>query len=287
MKSFLCLLCTLVLLSACAASPAKSPAPAAPAQPTTALTNQADYTRIPAETATAQPTETSQPPAVTALPDPLLCSPLQDIPLEQLPQMVSNPFHPPAPGSDDPHHGVDLAVVLPNSSIAISGHPIQTALAGRVAAVIKDRYPYGNALLVEVPLANTATSWWAPAQLPSPAPTLENHSALTCPADPQATALDTGQRSLYVLYAHMLQPVQLKIGDPVACGQVVGAVGSSGNALNPHLHFETRVGPSGLRFDSMAHYDNSATSAEMSMYCLWRISGLFQLVDPLKVLAPR
>jgi murein DD-endopeptidase MepM/ murein hydrolase activator NlpD len=180
---------------------------------------------------------------------------LQGIPLEQLPGLVSNPFHPPAPGSDDPHHGVDLAIRLPNSEVAVSGNPVQAALAGSVAAVIRDRFPYGNALLVETPLEE---------------------------APP---ALDLSRRSLYVMYAHMRDPVDLNPGDTVACGQAIGAVGSTGNALNPHLHLEMRVGPAGMRFSSMAHYDNSATSEEMSSYCLWRISGLFQLVDPLRLIA--
>jgi murein DD-endopeptidase MepM/ murein hydrolase activator NlpD len=62
-------------------------------------------------------------------------------------------------------------------------------------------------------------------------------------------------------------------------------VGKSGNALNPHLHFEIKVGPAGLRFTSMAHYDASATLEEMATYCTWSISGLFQVVDPLRLLS--
>ena len=76
----------------------------------------------------------------------------------------------------------------------------------------------------------------------------------------------------------------MQTGQEVACGQPLGAVGSSGNALNPHLHFEVRVGPSGAPLYSMAHYDASATPQEMAMYCLWRVSGWFQLFDPLKLL---
>jgi murein DD-endopeptidase MepM/ murein hydrolase activator NlpD len=254
------------------------------AAPTPTSTQAITATSKAVDTPAPEPSPTSLPLTATPLPAVQLCSPLQDISLNQLPQMISNPFHPPTPGSDDPHHGVDLSILLPNTTVAVSGAPVQAALAGRVAAVIKDRFPYGNALLVEVPLDNTPPIWWLPAQIPSPMPTLENHSALTCPAEPLPPGLDPARRSLYVLYAHLLEPVQLNSGDSVSCGQVFAKVGSSGNALNPHLHFETRVGPSGLIFTSMAHYDNSATSAEMSAYCLWRISGLFQLVDPLKIL---
>ena len=58
----------------------------------------------------------------------------------------------------------------------------------------------------------------------------------------------------------------------------------SGNALNPHLHLEARVGPAGTRLDSMAHYDSSASPAEMAAYCLWRVSGAFQRINPLQLL---
>jgi hypothetical protein len=62
-------------------------------------------------------------------------------------------------------------------------------------------------------------------------------------------------------------------------------VGDSGNALNPHLHLETRVGPAGARFSSLAHYDASASLEEMDNYCAWRVSGWFVLLDPLQLLA--
>ncbi len=71
----------------------------------------------------------------------------------------------------------------------------------------------------------------------------------------------------------------------ISCGQTLGAVGSSGNALNPHLHLEVRIGPSGARFSSLAHYLPSASEEEMGNYCLWRVSGYFQVIDPLTVLA--
>lgn len=282
MKSLPALLSIILWVTACSIPPTPSQTTHS-IEPTQVSIRQPGSTL--ASSPTASPTPTNLPPTATAIPTPALCSPLSEITLEELPDLVSNPYHPPAPGSDDPHHGVDLSVILPNSTVAISGHPIQTALAGRVAAVIADRFPYGNALLVETPLTPAPAGWCELAQIPTPAPTLQNTSALTCPTDWQPSEQVPNQRSLYILYAHLLQPVQLSPGDAVACGQVIGAVGNSGNALNPHLHFETRVGPSGLRFASMAHYDNSATSAEMSAYCAWRISGLFQLVDPLKILA--
>jgi hypothetical protein len=43
----------------------------------------------------------------------------------------------------------------------------------------------------------------------------------------------------YALYAHLQQgSVPLSIGDQVAAGDVVGAVGHTGNSTAPHLHFQ-------------------------------------------------
>jgi murein DD-endopeptidase MepM/ murein hydrolase activator NlpD len=61
-------------------------------------------------------------------------------------------------------------------------------------------------------------------------------------------------------------------------------VGTSGNSVNPHLHLETRLGPAGFTFASLAHYDTSATQDEMRQYCLWRLSGAFQPFDPMLLL---
>ena len=66
----------------------------------------------------------------------------------------------------------------------------------------------------------------------------------------------------------------------MACGELIGATGDTGNALNPHLHVEMRVGPAGANFESMAHYESRASDVEMASYCQWRVSGEFVLVDP-------
>ena len=72
----------------------------------------------------------------------------------------------------------------------------------------------------------------------------------------------------------------IHLGDRVACGAQIGVVGQSGNALNPHLHLEARVGPANARFNGLAHYETRATPEEMWSYCMWRVSGVFQLMDP-------
>lgn len=231
--------------------------------------------------ATASPTLSPQPVASATPPAaPQVCSPLEGVSVNDLSSHIVNPFHPPRPGSDDPHQGVDLADLYPGSGVARAGLRVRAVLAGRVATVIQDRFPYGNAILVETPLEGIPAGWLAALQVPTPAPTFSSHSALTCPTPQVPPVWNLTQRSLYLIYAHMQQTPRLQEGEAVSCGEGLGAIGSSGNALNPHLHLEARVGPAGADFASMAHYDSSASPQEMRSYCEWRVSGLFQLIDP-------
>jgi murein DD-endopeptidase MepM/ murein hydrolase activator NlpD len=232
-------------------------------------------------TATTQPT---QPPA-TATPSLKVCSPITGIALTDLSPLIVNPFAPPRLGSDDPHQGIDFADIDPVYQIALEGRRVNAVIEGQVAGVINDRFPYGNAILVETPLEQLPAAWLPPLQIPTPATPRQGHPSLTCP-ETSINLKQSSARSLYLMYAHLEEPVTLEPGDMIACGQPIGAIGNSGNSLNPHLHLELRVGPAGMRFESMAHYTGSATPVEMANYCLWRVSEAFQLLDPLQLLSP-
>ncbi len=53
-------------------------------------------------------------------------------------------------------------------------------------------------------------------------------------------------------YAH-LQSIAVSIGDTVAAGDVIGALGGTGNAVEPHLHFELRI--DGIAFNPRYYID--------------------------------
>ncbi len=281
MRNAALLLVLLIFLSACSAT--ASPIPTSTfSPPPTAAINQVPST-TPAPSATAMgllATETSSPPAPAAL---QVCSPLEDMSIQDLPDIVTNPYDPPRPGQDDGHHGVDLAYYRRGSHTTMLGLGIYAVLDGTVSTVIDDRPPYGNMIIIETPLQDLPPAYLAQLNLPQPTGLIPPSSSLTCPLPTLDPAWDMENRSLYVLYAHMQAPSTLKPGDAVKCGQKIGGVGTSGASVNLHLHLETRVGPGGASFIGMSHYNNQATPQEMRNYCAWRVSGAFQLIDPLSL----
>lgn len=271
-------------LTACQPLPAPSDSITAPSTEAVVVstirpTSTATPTAIPAS-ATLTPVASITPaPSIPATPQ--VCSPLQDVEFEELPAWVVNPFNPPRPGSDDPHQGLDLAQLDSRTNLALTGWPVQAVLTGRVAMVLQDRFPYGNAILIASNFEQLPVHWQQ--VLPAAVPVQEYRGALTCPAI--LTEDNWGDDlSIYILYAHLENPPNFKNGQTVECGQQIGRIGVSGNALNPHVHLEIRAGPAAAQFESMAHYTGNATPAEMSAYCTWRIGGQFQLLDPTSLL---
>ena len=56
----------------------------------------------------------------------------------------------------------------------------------------------------------------------------------------RATDVDRGPNNQETAYAH-LSRVDVKVGQSISQSQTLGAVGSTGWATGPHLHFEFRV----------------------------------------------
>ena len=245
-------------------------------------------------TITEKPSATSP---LTATPTWQVCSPLEDIAIPALLELITNPYSPPSLGLDDPHQGVDFSMLDPFTEIALEGHPVNAVLSGKVTATLQNRFPYGNAIIIETKINSIPPNTHPDLKLPTPVSSPEQPVNLTCPSldlndlayfpsseDMPLSEFGTKSRSIYILYAHLLVPDEIQPGNLVRCGQSLARIGTSGNAINPHLHLEIRVGPSDITLGSMAHYDNSATLSEMANYCLWRVSGLFQLIDPMTVL---
>jgi murein DD-endopeptidase MepM/ murein hydrolase activator NlpD len=233
-----------------------------------------------------QPTVTKQGSTKTPIVETDFCSPLKDIPYHDAPSFVTNKYSPPEPGSDNPHQGIDLSILDNVMGIAVGGNTVQAMIDGQVAAIIIDRFPYGNAVIIETHIDVLPEPF--PKSSPDPTMILSPRvNSLTCPEEETSSKVNQirnnsrDEKSLYLIYAHLELPPEFQIGDPVKCGQTIGKIGSSGNAINPHLHLEARVGPTGVWFSSMSHYNTDASLKEMANYCIWRTSGLFRPINPL------
>lgn len=58
---------------------------------------------------------------------------------------------------------------------------------------------------------------------------------------------EIGGKIVETIYAHMLEPSTLAVGEKVTSGKIIGLVGSTGRSTGPHLHFEVTV--DGVRQD--------------------------------------
>jgi len=188
-----------------------------------------------------------------------MCSPLSIHPLEELPTIIGDPYKPPPPGKEERHHGIDFGYWHYKDRDTMLGEPLQAVLSGKVAASIKDRYPYGNMVMIETKAED----------LP--------------PELTELIEISQGE-SLYILFAHMNIPPLVRLGEAVKACQPLGEVGMSGNTDIPHLHMETRLGPAGVVFESMRFYDTRATQEEMDNYVRWRTGGEFRHFDPMTLL---
>jgi murein DD-endopeptidase MepM/ murein hydrolase activator NlpD len=250
-----------------------------------------EKTATPKTIATLIPTIASSPTPIlsTQTPDLInaVCSPLEGETLSSISEILTQSFKAPRPGNDDGHQGADFAFYRRNERIGIEGLQVFSALEGKVVAILNDRWPYGNAVIIETEFSKLSEELKTKFQLPAIQPTVMPDPRVNCPQGELAFSVDNENRSLYLLYGHLLNPVSLKVGDEVNCGQFIGAVGNTGYSTNPHLHFETREGPSGAGFESMAYYIVQSTDSERYNYCVWRVSNLFQLIDPMKLLSPQ
>ena len=212
---------------------------------------------LPTETlvpsATPKPTETFVPPVPTRELISRVCSPLEGELLSELGEIITQPFKTPRPANDDGHQGVDFAYYQRKNRDGIEGLPVLAALPGTVATVLGDRYPYGYTVIIETSLDLISPELIETFSMPQSAPTVVPDPRVNCPPGELDFKLDYSKKSLYILYAHLQKPVLLQVGDTVACGQTIGQVGNTGWSSNPHLHFETRIGPAGARFESMAY----------------------------------
>jgi murein DD-endopeptidase MepM/ murein hydrolase activator NlpD len=234
---------------------------------------------------TLEPSSTPIPPSPTPTLIQMVCSPLEGETLNSITEIITQPFKMPRPGNDDGHQGIDFSFYRRNDRVGMEGLKVIAALDGKVVTIIGDRGPYGNAVIIETPLNSINSDLIAKIQLPGIQPTVIPDPRVNCPSGEMTFSLDYEHQSLYILYAHLQNAVDFSIGDEVKCGQPIGLVGNTGKSSNPHLHFETRLGPSGARFESMAYYIADSTTAERYNYCVWRVSNLFQVFDPIKLLS--
>jgi hypothetical protein len=274
-------LCLVALLAACAPAPTPTISSSAVSS-IVALTP----TFTPSVTATPTLTQTILPsPTVILTPVTAIASPLHGIELSDLHTITSQEFSAPSVFMDDGHPAVDLAFFTFEDLPSMYGHPVQSVLPGKVVMVLEDRFPYGSMILIETPLEWLADELFPSSAIPTPIPDSNIEMFSPCANDPvyagmAPVEMSSQSRSLYVLYSHLRDKPAYERGDWIAKGEVIGAVGLTGNTVAEHLHLEMRIGPSDAKFNSFAMYKPEATIEERYYYCSWSSSGRFQPIDP-------
>ncbi len=239
----------------------------------------------PPATQTASPTQTPEITApATQLPSPTpgtspVHSPLAEFNFNQLEEIITTPFEAPLSGQDNGHHGIDFAFYSYGELQTMTGLPVLSMFDGKVAGIINNRPPYGNAIIIETPTNQLPSNYQEIIDLIPTPKLIQPDPRLYCP-DLTNSQFNPQTYALYLLYAHLDQPVEIPIGTAVKSGDAIGAVGNTGYSGNAHLHLEMRLGPEEVQFPMMAHYINNASQEEMKNYCLWRVSSLFSLIDP-------
>ena len=278
MKQTIFVLCaTLFILAGC--SPTVLPTATEKPQIIPAVT----FTPVPS-TATMVPQATIPPTIIpTIIPVSLfrVSSPLEDIQLNDLKLIISEPFLQTGLELDDGHHGTDFAFYDFGKLTTIVGLPIHSVLNGKVAGVINKKKPYGNLIIIETRMdtfPQELLNLLSPPFQETPYP--YNPRLQFC-TSLKGETWTVKPDSVYLLYGHMLEPSPLNVGDIVSSGQTIGKVGNTGMSGNAHLHLEMRWGPGGTEFASMNYYDTAATPEENINYCIWRISGKFSRIDPM------
>jgi hypothetical protein len=72
-------------------------------------------------------------------------------------------------------------------------------------------------------------------------------------ADGNSVILDLGDRR-YAMYAHMQRgSIQVRVGERVKMGRLLGLVGNSGNSVAPHLHFQVTDRSSSLAANGLPY----------------------------------
>jgi hypothetical protein len=240
-------------------------------------------------TPTLDPTQTS---TTTALPTatPIIaqefCSPLAGIEKTELHAITSNPYIKPKAFVESGHPAIDFAFYQYKQFTTFSYFPLQSILPGKIAFISNNKFPYGNMVIIETPLGEIESNLLQSINLPTPYPPGTYSIDFVCPVVGNPIQRDQSSKSVYVLYAHMAEPVNFSIGDQVGCGQSIGFAGKTGNSAEDHVHIEIRVGPSHVLFESIASYNEDASKEERYNYCIWALSGVFQPVDPALILDP-